>query len=516
MDAKSAQTYSTATRIAGFTGLFGSIAALVLVGLFSTGTIPLPYASPSLCASQTPIASPSADGVNRLNGLSAYELWIKSGHEGSLDEFFAALVGEKGEQGYRGSNGINGSVGATGNPGVNGLDGSSAYQLWLDQGNKGTPQDFLNSLIGLTGATGEPGKPGSDGPTGEPGAAGVNGVDGLNGLSAYDLWVLQGNQGTLAEFFSALTGAQGEVGQSGAPGASGAPGQAGQSAYELWVANGHEGASEGDFLASLVGQQGTCAQGQTGVQGASAFDIWLGAGGVGTEADFLASLVGPVGPKGDNGLTGLQGIKGDTGEQGPVGQTGEQGLQGIQGIQGLQGIQGIQGETGAQGPKGDTGNTGPQGPSGSAMYFGSFYDTTTQTNSGANVTQLMRFNTSDPWNDGVTVNSANHTRIIFAHPGIYNIQFSSQFSKSDSGTDFIDLWLRKNGANVPMSNTELRSWGNDDRLVAAWNFFVEVQNPGDYYELAWRSADANISMLSTSSNGVPGIPSVILTVNQIR
>ncbi|MFM5905386.1 MAG: hypothetical protein ACKORF_04700, partial [Micrococcales bacterium] len=125
-------------------------------------------------------------------------------------------------------------------------------------------------------------------------------------------------------------------------------------------------------------------------------------------------------------------------------------------------------------------------------------------------------NTADPWNNGITVPSANPSRITFAHAGVYNIQFSTQFAKTDSGTDFIDIWLRKNGTNVPMSATELRSWGNDDRMVAAWNFFVEVDKAGDYYEIAWKSGDTNISMLSTAGNSVPGIPSVILTVTQVK
>jgi hypothetical protein len=67
-----------------------------------------------------------------------------------------------------------------------------------------------------------------------------------------------------------------------------------------------------------------------------------------------------------------------------------------------------------------------------------------------------------------------------------------------------------------MTSTELRSWGNDDRRVAAWNFYVQVNNAGDYYEIMWQSPDANISMLATAGNGIPGIPSVILTVNQVR
>ena len=101
--------------------------------------------------------------------------------------------------------------------------------------------------------------------------------------------------------------------------------------------------------------------GEQGVAGDSAYQIAVDNGFVGTEAQWLASLVGAQGPKGD---------KGDTGETGPQGPQGPQGEVGPQGPQGAQGIQGIQGETGAQGPKGDKGdkgdigNTGPQGTSG--------------------------------------------------------------------------------------------------------------------------------------------------------
>lgn len=42
-------------------------------------------------------------------------------------------------------------------------EGLSAYDLWLKAGNKGTMEDFLESLKGSDGATGVPGPPGKDG-----------------------------------------------------------------------------------------------------------------------------------------------------------------------------------------------------------------------------------------------------------------------------------------------------------------------------------------------------------------
>lgn len=41
--------------------------------------------------------------------------------------------------------------------GPEGKPGKSAYQIWLDKGNTGTEEDFLNTLKGPPGASVEPG-----------------------------------------------------------------------------------------------------------------------------------------------------------------------------------------------------------------------------------------------------------------------------------------------------------------------------------------------------------------------
>ena len=60
--------------------------------------------------------------------------------------------GDTGERGADGKDGINGTDGRDGIDGKNGQDGKdgkdgkSAYQVWLDLGNSGSEQDFINSL----------------------------------------------------------------------------------------------------------------------------------------------------------------------------------------------------------------------------------------------------------------------------------------------------------------------------------------------------------------------------------
>lgn len=181
-------------------------------------------------------AANQVQGPIGTSGASAYTVWLSVGNKGSLQDFLDSLVGEKGDKGYRGSTGFNGADGKDGSTGPSGTDGASAYQLWLDAGNTGTPEDFLTSLIGATGADGNDGTNGINGTNGLPGAA---------GLSAYELWVAQGNSGTETDFLNSLVGSAGS---------------SGKSAYQIWLDAGNTG-TEIDFLASLKGEAGVCTPG---------------------------------------------------------------------------------------------------------------------------------------------------------------------------------------------------------------------------------------------------------------
>ena len=55
-------------------------------------------------------------------------------------------TGERGADGKDGRDGVNGKDGINGTNGRDGIDGKSAYQVWLELGNSGSEQDFINSL----------------------------------------------------------------------------------------------------------------------------------------------------------------------------------------------------------------------------------------------------------------------------------------------------------------------------------------------------------------------------------
>jgi hypothetical protein len=163
-----------------------------------------------------------------------------------------------------------------------------------------------------------------------------------------------------------------------------------------------------------------------------------------------------------------------------------------------------------------TGGSGGSGNTATGSY-GSFYDTTTQTNPVGNIPRSMSFNTTDITN-GVSISGSTspfNTYIKTQNAGIYDIQFSAQIDKTDSGTDEIVIWLRKNGIDLTDTATTITTIGNNAKYVAAWNWFVNSA-ANDYYQIIWISADTSMRLLAESISGThPGIPSVILTVNRV-
>ena len=160
------------------------------------------------------------------------------------------------------------------------------------------------------------------------------------------------------------------------------------------------------------------------------------------------------------------------------------------------------------------GVSGPAGPSWTG-YYGSFSDSTIQTIT-ADTAKAVTFDTTEE-SDGVAIGTPT-SRIVITNAGTYNIQFSLQLDKTDSGKDEATIWLRINGQDVPRSATDVTLDGNDAVLVAAWNL-VATFTAGQYFELMWSSHDAAMRLKSTATRTGPvrpAVPSAILTVCQVQ
>jgi len=107
------------------------------------------------------------------------------------------------------------------------------------------------------------------------------------------------------------------------------------------------------------------------------------------------------------------------------------------------------------------------------------------------------------------------SRITFDNAGVYDIQFSAQTVKTSGTNTQVLIWIKKNGVDVPWTNTEYIVPGNaNDEIVLAWNWYVEAQS-GDYYEIAYVADQSNLTFQAKTGVTGPDIPSWIVTVGSI-
>lgn len=293
--------------------------------------------------------------------------------------------------------------GPQGEAGKDGSNGKSAYQIWLDNGNVGTEEEYLASLKGEKGDTGEQGPQGEQGPKGDTGATGEKGEQGI-----------QGEQGPQGE--QGIQGPKGDTGEQGIQGEKGDKGDTGETGPK--GDKGEDGTSVTITSTSITYQAGSSGTSkptgtwQTSVPSVSNGQyLWTRtivnySDGKSTES-YSVAYKGTNGTNGTNGKDGEDGISyythirysnnengsgmttdatnktyigiyTGTSSTAPTSYTSYTWSK-FKGEQGIQGETGATGATGEQGPKGDTGDTG-NGIKSITYFYGV---TTTQTTPSA-------------------------------------------------------------------------------------------------------------------------------------
>ena len=160
---------------------------------------------------------------------------------------------------------------------------------------------------------------------------------------------------------------------------------------------------------------------------------------------------------------------------------------------------------------------GPRGGKFMNNPHGAFQDSTDQTAANTTTAYAVTFNTTD-FSNGVTI--ASSSRITVADSGIWNLQFSIQFTNTTNASQDVDVWFRVNGTNVANSNSRFgfaprKGVGDPYHIVAALNYFVSL-NATDYVEIMWRPTDIGVSIeqyAASASPTRPAVPSAIVTMS---
>ena len=150
--------------------------------------------------------------------------------------------------------------------------------------------------------------------------------------------------------------------------------------------------------------------------------------------------------------------------------------------------------------------------------YGAFQDSTDQVAANTTTAYSMTFNTTD-YSNGVSV--VSNSRMTVKNYGIYNLQFSAQLVNTDTSIHDIDIWFRKNGTNIPASNSRYSvpnsHGGVDGSLIAALNYYIEL-NANDYVEIMWATDNTAVSiqqLATRTSPDTPSTPSVIATMQYV-
>jgi len=228
-------------------------------------------------------------GAQGIQGLSAYQVAVQHGFEGTEAEWLISLKGEKGETGPKGDKGETGPKGDKGDTGEKGATGERG-----PQGEQG-----IQGPVGPKGEQGEQGIQGIQGPVGPKGEQGEQGIQGIQGPQGEP-----GQQGPKGDTGSGLN-IKGELDSESQLPQEGVSGDAWLIAGNLYVFVGENGNVESNPKWSNVGS----IQGPAGPQGP-----------VGPKGE--QGEPGPKGEPGADGAPGAQGPKGDPGQKGEKGDPG--------------------------------------------------------------------------------------------------------------------------------------------------------------------------------------------------
>lgn len=130
----------------------------------------------------------------------------------------------------------------------------------------------------------------------------------------------------------------------------------------------------------------------------------------------------------------------------------------------------------------------------------------------ANTANAMTFSSVD-YSKAFTL--VANSKMTAALPGLYNLQFSTQFQNTDTQLHDVSIWLRINGVDVTGSTGFIsvpnKHGGIDGHAINGWNFFVKL-NTDDYVEIWWSTDSASVTIQTYGTSTGPTRPSTASNV----
>jgi hypothetical protein len=152
------------------------------------------------------------------------------------------------------------------------------------------------------------------------------------------------------------------------------------------------------------------------------------------------------------------------------------------------------------------------------LYFGNFARSTNMASGGITSDNLITWDTTNN-SKGMSISVTDASKIIFANPGTYNLNFLGQFNFTGGASNYnITTWYSKNGTPVPYSSyTFTTTSAQGSQVLANIEAPITVAT-GDYIQFHWWSGAAGMSLIATPAGTNPtrpASPSANLTIYNV-
>jgi hypothetical protein len=144
--------------------------------------------------------------------------------------------------------------------------------------------------------------------------------------------------------------------------------------------------------------------------------------------------------------------------------------------------------------------------------YGAYSSTETQTIASTNVAYPITFNWTD---DDFEINKELNANFSVDQSGDYLIIISAIAQATTPGSR-VQIWVQKNGVNIPRTNTIYDFKSSNANTVIAVPFVLDL-NPTDKFRVMWAGDNTGIKLqYYTNTSYSPETPSIIMTITKLH
>lgn len=118
--------------------------------------------------------------------------------------------------------------------------------------------------------------------------------------------------------------------------------------------------------------------------------------------------------------------------------------------------------------------------------------------------------------DGISLDGADSSKIVFEEAGTYLLSFTVQLLSSSSSAKNAWFWPRINGTNVPGSTIRVTMSANGEYLVMSRTAIFPM-TAGSYLQAMWAVDDTTLTLSAPASTAfAPASPAATLSITRLR